>query len=267
MAALAANMAALESTEMGEARNNAKTCEEGRVQEEIVEEKVEESEETNRQNLSPSSSESTAKRNPKATPSQEEIAAVCSKLFIIGRNQNLCQPSFSGKYRAEIGRLLATYTHEELYEGYAEFVKHRDDFEMRQAPKTFVEGGADDFVAPIREQKRKRQELVAKWRQDQIDRHRALVEEEVLLEQERTGSEEQPTSPLYQRCELAKKLAGTKWTSNFDQWDLLRELRAAAAKTPEIQQRVNDRLAAQPFDPGPCHVSDGLLEQRFGVSS
>jgi hypothetical protein len=99
--------------------------------------------------LSLPSSES-EEATPTSTPSQEEANRLCARLYTIGRNYSQCQATFSGKYRAAVGPLLAEYSADELCEAYTEFVSHRDDFDMRHAPKHFVEGGAVDIIAAMR---------------------------------------------------------------------------------------------------------------------
>ena len=90
-----------------------------------------------------------------------------------------------------VGHMLATYSVEEICEGYDQMALSFDDFQMRNAPKYFAEGGAD-IIRSIRAHKQKRVALeeqmqrerdLAQKRMD--DDHRVLqIEEAVLSEEE-----------------------------------------------------------------------------------
>ena len=271
LSAKTADLAA-KTADLGESKNaqpieDAMTYGEQNGWEERTEERIEEIPNKPAKTALSTSLKSTSNPTPNSN-----LAEVCAKLYTIGKSKNPCQPTFSGKYRIEMCRLLATYSADELCEAYGEFVQDLDDFQMRNAPKHFAEGGAVDVITDIRERKRLAEEksrvrdgLLAKWRQRQVNRHRTRVEDEVLEEQEsRCGTEEPASSSLYQRHQLARKITGSYNYEHLDEREALKHLRTEAAVAPEIQNAVEERLTAEPFDPGPCPHSDFELEFEFG---
>jgi hypothetical protein len=208
---------------------------------------------------------------PTTTPTPNlDLDAVCSKLYTIGRKANPCQSPFSGKQRDGIAELLTIYPADELIDAYADYVKNRDDFEMRHAPKRFVEGGAVQIITSTRDSKRvadqRRSEhdmLVAKWRQRQIDEHRAKLEKDQLELQEQGGRKEPEGSPLYERYHLAMKIRSSGIMASPEDREKLRKLRAEAAKEPAMKDFVDFLVASKPFEPGLCNLNDYSLREMF----
>jgi DNA-binding transcriptional regulator YhcF (GntR family) len=266
MAELTAYMAELDDPKNLQVVENTTACTDGDLRDKKVEKKVEE-----REKPAPKYSLFSSESTPTPTATANDIADVCAKLYAIGKTQNPCQATFTGKHRTEIGRLLSTYSAQELCAGYTEFVKDRDDFEMRHAPRLFVEGGAVDVILSTRERervaaekRRVREGWASKWRQREIDRHRTNVEVEVLEEQEQWGREEPSSSELYQRYHLKRAIMGSHVFEHPEERAALAKLRAEAAKTSQVQDCVNERLASEPpFNPGTC-PSDYVLQMEFG---
>ena len=270
MAQLGANMAQLDDGKNAQVLDNALSCSEGDVREYRVEEKVEEREA--RPKSSPPSLE------PKSTPTPTEIDEICAQLYLIGKNRHSCHSTFSGKQRAEIGGLLATYSRQELCEAYAAFVEHGDEFEMRHAPRRFIDGGLATVIVPIRAKKLKREKLVTKWRESEIERRPAKLAWEVVEREEREAGEEYnrwasthskqdtfvPSNPAaYERHELAELVPMSGVNDYHARKAKLFDLRGEASNSPAVQSAVQARLA-EPFDPGPP-PSDYILESHFSV--
>lgn len=205
---------------------------------------------------------SEGRSKPTPTPSQEEVNELCAELHQIGTNANQSHPGFHGKNRVEVGKLLSTYTADELREAYAAFVKHRDDFAIQHAPKHFVEGGVHDVITPLRKRKRDRKMLEEKWRQAKIGQHRTEVIRAMLEEQEELGKHEPPDSPIRQRYDLAGRIEGASPLSRRDERAALVKLRDEAARQPEFQAALKARLDEEKFDPGSCGGTDDIILQR-----
>lgn len=102
---------------------------------------------------------------------------LCSELYLIGG------PAFSGKPREVLGALLKTHGPEEIKAAYAEFIANFDDFDLKQAPKKFGEGGGKAVLIAAqkkREQMRQQQELIERTKKVMLEQHaaRPSVEEE-----------------------------------------------------------------------------------------
>lgn len=132
-------------TENPASQDDSTSYREEDVREERVEEKVEESTAERNQTGAQNSISSLPSSKGKST-SKPEIDRLCAKLYDIGRAVSKYQPTFTAKQRISVGELLASYSSDELCRAYQQHVENRDEFEMRQAPKHFVEGGAIDIV-------------------------------------------------------------------------------------------------------------------------
>ena len=61
---------------------------------------------------------------------------------------------------------------------------------MRHAPRRFIDGGLATVIVPIRAKKLKREKLVTKWRESEIERRPAKLAWEVVEREEREAGEE-----------------------------------------------------------------------------
>ena len=136
-------------TENPASQDDSTAYKEADVREERVEEKVEKSTAERNQTGAQNSISSlpSSKGKSKSTP---EIDQLCAKLYDIGRAVSKYQPTFTAKQRIAVGELLRTFSFDELCQAYQQHVENRDEFEMRQAPKHFVEGGAIDIITSAR---------------------------------------------------------------------------------------------------------------------
>jgi hypothetical protein len=189
------------------------------------------------------SSLSSPNLNPSPTPSA--VDELCTQLYQIGKPRSQSQPVFSGRYRTEIGRMLTVYSVDEICEGYSQMVLSFDDFQMRNAPKYFAEGGAD-IIRSMRALKQKRAALEAQLqRQQDVEQARRdaesrvrQVEESVLIEEEAQGSDE-----LAERRALREEVNKPGSFPPFGTMSRLHELDEAAMLRPEIQEAVRARIA------------------------
>lgn len=115
------------------------------------------------------------------TPVDESaLDDLCSELYLIGG------PAFSGKPREVLGVLLKTYSADEIKAAYTEFIASFDDFELRQAPKKFAEGGGKAVLLAAqkrRDQLKQQQELIERTKKIMLEKHssRPSVEEEPTI--------------------------------------------------------------------------------------
>jgi hypothetical protein len=232
--------------------------------------KKEEKKEEEREKPTPKSALSTSLES---NPTLDEVCAkLTSRFYAIGQAISPNQPTFSEKHRAGIKDLLATYTEAELGEAYPEFVKNLDDFQMKNAPKHFVEG-ASDIINSIRERKRKEAVLI-----EQAQRQREAtetvprirqVEEDLLTEQE---SKEILTPQQQAEVSRRRVLLGHFKSSNSNNWtplsasrnmaqdflDCLDEINDHVATTPDFQTEMEKRLEARDI----LHYQSTLAERR-----
>ena len=106
---------------------------------------------------------------------------LCSDLYIIGG------PAFSGRTREALGTLLKTYHAEEIKLAYTEFIASFDDFDMKQAPKKFAEGGGKTVLLAFqkrRELNRQQAEMIERTKQAMLEQQawQSIEDEPITIE-------------------------------------------------------------------------------------
>jgi hypothetical protein len=194
-------------------------------------------------------SPSSESQNPEVKIVTDDLVrATCSKLYGLGAARNPCQPTFSAKYRAGIADLLAKYHQDELEEAYERFIRNLDGFQMRNSPKFFCEGGAEDVIAFIRQKKREAEkiratQLAEKRREQEKQETEARLreaEDELLAEQDEGSTDPDAIE--------RRKLRGIVNADNKEPgWlhalSAFVELRRKAVQSPEFQAALQARLA------------------------
>ncbi|MGA7770467.1 MAG: helix-turn-helix domain-containing protein [Candidatus Sulfotelmatobacter sp.] len=123
--------------------------------------------------------EAKGSRTPRLLGSVDET---CQRLYCV-TPQNGCsrRESFTGKHREALADLLREWTGDEIVSAYREFVRRFNDFEMANAPKHFVEGGATavlrtqrNFKVALEEDKAQEAQRREQRRREQETRNQEL---------------------------------------------------------------------------------------------